>query len=187
MKTFFAICLLMLTSGVALAQGHSQIVLRPGEVIQVLDPRTSQPLVVRCSAGPQNPPAWGDDVGFFTSDRCEQGDSLALLRPGRDCQDLARQVTRRVWGITVAGVCHDTRDADFLVACRRFEAATQSRRGLTFLYRSDNCDSDLVAIVNANTDCASLGQDRVWSIKTENGTCQDIRDLDLVPACNAYK
>lgn len=53
-------------------------------------------------------------------------------------------------------------------------------------YHSDSCSSELVMIVDAWTDCDSLGSSSVWGVKIR-GVCSDIADTSAVKACKSFK
>ena len=54
------------------------------------------------------------------------------------------------------------------------------------MYHSDSCSSELIARVNATTNCRELGANQiVWGVKID-GVCQNITDMPMVSACEAF-
>ena len=55
------------------------------------------------------------------------------------------------------------------------------------LYGSDTCSSDLIANVNATTNCSALqGARRTWGVKIQ-GQCFDVRDMNSDAACHLFR
>lgn len=61
-----------------------------------------------------------------------------------------------------------------------------STGGSAVLYRSDRCDSSMVAIINPGTSCNGLGSQNIWGVKL-NGQCLDISDAPANQVCERFK
>lgn len=58
-------------------------------------------------------------VGLYKSDKCDD-DMVAYIDRKSDCEQMARKINSRVWGVTIDGQCQDIADTDFVTACRSF-------------------------------------------------------------------
>lgn len=58
-------------------------------------------------------------IQLYNSDSCSSS-LMAYVDRRTDCNELARAVTARVWGVRIDGVCNDISDTDVETACRTF-------------------------------------------------------------------
>ena len=122
-------------------------------------------------------------VKVYRSDSCS--DSLSGIFSSYTNCDTLSDSGNSAWAIMVNNQCKDVADTTLKKSCIAFKAIN-SPRAVKF-YHSDSCGDELVAAVDRNTNCESLaGLDKVWAVEI-NGQCQDISDLEIVPACQRFK
>lgn len=116
------------------------------------------------------------------ADNC--GSALSsVVSASTNCELLPSE--NSAWAVNIAGQCKDLADMSPKMACRSLRGAASPVN--VEIYKSDNCSSALVAIVDRYTQCASLkGMPAAWAVKI-NGQCQDISDTDIVSACDRFK
>jgi hypothetical protein len=112
---------------------------------------------------------------------------IANIGAGTNCTSL--KGSHRTWGVKVQGRCIDIQDADSDVACQLYKGGVNPNA--VALYNSDTCssDSDVVAIVDGQTQCSQLAtvtSKRVYGISVR-GQCTDIADTDFNSACERFK
>lgn len=122
-------------------------------------------------------------VKVYRSDSCR--DSLsAIFSTYTNCEAMS-DAGNNAWAIMVGGQCRDIADTTLKKSCHAFKGINSP--SAVKLYHSDSCKDNLIAAIDNSTNCESLaGLDRVWGIEI-NGQCQDITDLDIVPACQRFK
>lgn len=122
-------------------------------------------------------------VKVYKSDSCS--DSLSAIFSTYSNCDSVSDSGNNAWAIMVGNQCMDISDTTLKKSCNAFKGINSPNS--VKLYHSDSCGSDLVAAIDSNTNCDSLaGLNKVWAIQI-NGQCQDISDLDVVPACQRFK
>ncbi len=150
--------------------------------------RLAEQVIRNCGGNNQpapRPPPVSQRTTLYNSDSCSN-DVIAFLSPTTNCSSLTS--SKRTWGVSIQGQCHDISDMSSDNACLLFKAA--SNFNSTFLYNNDRCeDRDLIAVVDENTACSSLSavtSKRVWGVKID-GQCFDISDRNFTEACEALK
>lgn len=139
----------------------------------------------KCGGGPVIPTPTTASVVLYKSDSCSS-DLVGRVTPETNCDTYA---SSRVWGIKINDKCHDISDVSGNVACETFKGAGSP--DAVYLYRSDSCTNNLLAIVDYRTDCQKLStliNSSVWGIRYgESSQCEDIADTKFYDACERFK
>jgi len=146
--------------------------------------RLADTINYNCGGG-QTPPI-STTVQIYGSDTCDS-ELIANIGSGTNCASL--HGLHRTWGVKIQGRCIDIQDVDSDVACQMFKGGANPNA--VGLYNSDDCasDSDLIALVDTQTQCpqlAALTTKRIYGISA-HGQCTDISDTDFNSACERFK
>jgi hypothetical protein len=118
MKLFFILSFALFTTTHSLANSaHQQIDRCSGNATCVAK------VLADLIQGHTSPPISGESVKFFYDDGVCDFNNLIAVVPFNiseaECENRARHVTKRVWGIEYAGRCIDIRDSNFVDACKK--------------------------------------------------------------------
>lgn len=89
-----------------------------------------------------------------------------------------------VRSVEIGGSCQQIWDTSEASACKRFRAGLSLLPKIS-LYYGRTC-STLGAIIDTKTQCDSLGNSQVHSIRFENGECEDIHWMSMKKACERF-
>jgi len=143
--------------------------------------RLAQTINYNC--GYQPPPVF-NTIQLYGSDNCGS-DLVANVGATTNCAGL--KGAHQTWGALIQGRCYDVRDMNSDVACQLLRAGGNPNS--VALFNSDDCTSDLVAFVEAQTQCsqlAALTNVRIYGI-SNHYQCSDITDADFNSACERFK
>ncbi|MFO0680171.1 MAG: hypothetical protein U0169_26855 [Polyangiaceae bacterium] len=137
---------------------------------------------LRAACLEHQPGAENRTLVYADSDSC-RGVVVASLGPRTDCSKHSDSAP--AWSVKKNGACINIADTNVRGACLEHQPGSESR--VLIYSNSDSCNGIVVASVDTQTDCQTLGDSTpAWSVK-KNGACINISDTNVRAACLSHQ